>query len=87
MTDPVDPFGLAEIADLKAKLAEVERERDAWRAGYGRLETQLAAEREQIRRLSDVLRTILASAHPNADEHPTMYAVWQEARAALEPQR
>jgi hypothetical protein len=35
------------------------------------------------RQLADALEGVLASAHPNSVEHPTMYAAWQKGIMAL----
>jgi hypothetical protein len=75
-----------EIAALKAKLAETEGERNTWRAGYGRLETQLSAERAnqakleaRLAKVVDRLRCALSYIHGSS-----LYAdVERNIRAAL----
>ena len=44
---------------------------------------RLAETQEALRKLKSVLINVLASAYPNAKEHPTMTAAWADARAAL----
>lgn len=73
----------AELRDSRLRHKELEYERDAAVVRAAEAESQLAAANAERERLRDAVVSLLKSAHPHPVEHPTMWAAWRNAEAAL----